>query len=68
MPCRAPNAHDYCPINRHYCSSGQYHGELCGGCDGWQDSPEDKAFKERLAKFYEYCRSHPPTRQARRSR
>lgn len=56
MPCTADffqtKDGSSCHIHKKYIESGEggqfYHGELCKGCAWWIDSPEDKAFWERL--------------------
>lgn len=43
MPCMAQSG---CRIKSVYIGPrGHYHGELCGGCMFWEDSPEDLEFK-----------------------
>lgn len=36
-----------CRIRNVYIASGNsyYHGEVCGGCPWWHDTPEDSDFK-----------------------
>lgn len=48
MPCEV-GAGILCPIFRHYAGAigSRYHGEVCGSCANWKDTPADITFKER---------------------
>jgi len=59
MPCQAQTFD--CRIKGHYISTGNpdYHGELCGGCLWWTDTPADLDFKTRLAATFADRRPGP---------
>lgn len=67
MPCKF----SYGPICKTYktqigSGAATYHGELCGGCMFWEDSPEDRAFKERIGFIVRRARQTAITRMRRR--
>ena len=65
MPCMGHDPASYCQVYRSHLKVGNpfYHGEVCGVCGYWLDTPADKDFKSKLKEFYESCATLPPTKR-----